>query len=488
LQAPNMPLHSSPSAQDAVAEGKLKDAVLITATPSGGGRVGKVEGDTEGGKAEDSMESVGSTSGKGKGKGGKSGGAGAKAAPAPKPKPKPKGPAKPQESTFKMKVREGGLQSAGYTVHTSVKGTRTVQWTDGTTRTIPKGYHGDIEDLRNKPDLASSGGAAQFASVKERLASNQELKALIEQHPTLADIVSLYHTGLPIEAIRAKAQVQFGDNVAFKLIEALSGNIGEEASSELKGEPAAMHGTKGDPTWPAPALAAECATLARPGYNSAAAHEYLDADWVLEKKVELLANMITSAEKFVIYAGAGLSTGAGISDYATRTGAGGVLAKDVEKKAPVAPVSPMKAKPSYGHKVIAAMAKKNLIWRFLQQNHDGLPQKAGVPQSVMNEIHGGWFDPSNPVIKMSGTLRGDLFKDLNFCERKTDLVLVLGSSLCGMNADRLVSTVATRARVSSEGKGKIHGSVIVSLQTTPHDANSSVRFFATIDRVMELLA
>ena len=45
---------------------------------------------------------------------------------------------------------------------------------------------------------------------------------------------------------------------------------------------------------------------------------------------------------------------------------------------------------------------------WVQQNHDGLPQKAGYPQQHLNEIHGAWFDPSNPVVPMSGTLREDL--------------------------------------------------------------------------------
>ena len=44
----------------------------------------------------------------------------------------------------------------------------------------------------------------------------------------------------------------------------------------------------------------------------------------------------------------------------------------------------------------------------MQQNHDGLPQKAGYPQQHLNEIHGAWFDPTNPVVPMSGTLREDL--------------------------------------------------------------------------------
>ena len=33
-----------------------------------------------------------------------------------------------------------------------------------------------------------------------------------------------------------------------------------------------------------------------------------------------------------------------------------------------------------------------VLHRLVQQNHDGLPQKAGVQQELMNEIHGSWFD------------------------------------------------------------------------------------------------
>jgi NAD-dependent SIR2 family protein deacetylase len=43
--------------------------------------------------------------------------------------------------------------------------------------------------------------------------------------------------------------------------------------------------------------------------------------------------------------------------------------------------------------------------RWIQQNHDGLPQKAGLPQSAINEIHGAWYDVTNPVVKFSGEVR-----------------------------------------------------------------------------------
>jgi len=133
------------------------------------------------------------------------------------------------------------------------------------------------------------------------------------------------------------------------------------------------------------------------------------------------------------------------------------------------------------------MARAGFLWRAVQQNHDGLLQKAGVPQKLMNEIHGSWFDPSNPVVKMTESVRSDLFEDTCFVDHEADLVLVLGSSLAGMNTDRIVRSCATRAQQVKRSEDRL-GTVIVSLQRTPHDAESSLRIFATIDVVMALLA
>lgn len=46
-----------------------------------------------------------------------------------------------------------------------------------------------------------------------------------------------------------------------------------------------------------------------------------------------------------------------------------------------------------------------------------LPQKSGFPQEKINEIHGAWFDPSNPVVQFSGQLRGDLFNQMIAVEK-----------------------------------------------------------------------
>jgi NAD-dependent SIR2 family protein deacetylase len=77
----------------------------------------------------------------------------------------------------------------------------------------------------------------------------------------------------------------------------------------------------------------------------------------------------------------------------------------------------------------------------VQQNHDGLPQKAGFPQEKINEIHGSWYDPSNPVVKYSGTLHDKCYPWMEHDADTADLVLVLGTSLGGLNADQ----VATKA-------------------------------------------
>lgn len=84
-----------------------------------------------------------------------------------------------------------------------------------------------------------------------------------------------------------------------------------------------------------------------------------------------------------------------------------------------------------------------------------------MPQELLNEIHGSWFDPSNPVVKMSGSLREDLISELVAWEHQADLVLTLGTSLSGMNSDRLVTTA-----MKKRAQGKSLGAVIVSLQKT----------------------
>lgn len=238
------------------------------------------------------------------------------------------------------------------------------------------------------------------------------------------------------------------------------------------------HGSRGDATWAMPRLTKWCDANARPGYLSLKAHEYLDDEDVLLAKVRLLASMLQQAKSTVAYTGAGISVTAGIPDWATKSASS---ASNLSGKA-LAEIA-ASAQPTLAHRVLTAAHFAGLLPRWIQQNHDGLPQKAGFPQEAMNEIHGAIFDPSNPIVPMHGKVRDDLHTDLLRSQRNDDLVLALGSSLCGMAADELVTVVADRAR-----RGKAMGVVIISLQQTVRDEDAALRIFAPIDHVAELLA
>jgi len=240
--------------------------------------------------------------------------------------------------------------------------------------------------------------------------------------------------------------------------------------------PVAMHGRLGEATWPAPRVVRVCDEAARPGYKTRRAHEYLDSEEVLKAKVAVVAGLVRQSQQCVAYTGAGISTASGISDYATK-------ASDSIAKAGVRTVSPWEAQPTLAHRVLVAMHWEGHLKHWVQQNHDGLPQKAGYPQEELNEIHGAWYDPSNPVVPMDGTLRADLIEWMLEWEERADLCLALGTSMVGMNADRMAVAPAQRAK-----RGKALGTVIVALQQTQYDAEASVRIFAPMDRVMELLA
>ena len=228
--------------------------------------------------------------------------------------------------------------------------------------------------------------------------------------------------------------------------------------------------------WAAPDCTFVSHATARPGYDTLDASEYLDKDETLRAKVARLATLIRRATCCIVYAGAGLSTSAGIADYATQAHAGFLHSGESRLR------SPMCAQPTEAHRVLAAMQAAGLIHRLIQQNHDGLPQKAGYPQHAINEIHGSLYAPDNPVVPMSGTLRKDLLEDVLACEARADLVLACGTSLGGMNADRVVHSCAGRA------SRDVGGSVIIGLQRTRHDGESTLRLFAACDAVFRLLA
>ena len=244
--------------------------------------------------------------------------------------------------------------------------------------------------------------------------------------------------------------------------------------------PATMHGSLHKPAWRAPLLVTYCDTEARPGYNTMKAHEYQDDPETLAGKVKVLADLVRRSRHCVAYTGAGISTASGINDYASKSKDSVATGSRSGRKKKGTGLS---AEPTFAHYALTALFNEGHLKHWVQQNHDGLPQKAGFPQQHLNEIHGAWFDPSNPVVPMTGTLRTDLCEWMEQEEEAADLVLAMGTSLCGMNADRMVSTPSRKA-----ARGKALGSVIIGLQRTQMDEGCSLRFFCKIDEVMLLLA
>lgn len=156
--------------------------------------------------------------------------------------------------------------------------------------------------------------------------------------------------------------------------------------------------------------------------------------------------MVRRSRHCVAYTGAGISTAAGIGDYASKAGArSSVLPKKLSKGTPFNAAEAIDAAPTLAHYALTAMHSARILHEWVQQNHDGLPQKAGFPQAALNEIHGSWFDPANPVVPMDGNLRADLVARLRQTSHDADLVLSIGTSMSGVMADQLVSSVGRRA-------------------------------------------
>ena len=92
--------------------------------------------------------------------------------------------------------------------------------------------------------------------------------------------------------------------------------------------------------------------------------------------------------------------------------------------------------------------------------------------------------------------RADLFNSMLEWEQKADLCLSMGTSMSGMNADRVFTTVAKNAKKQYQRnaplnieprEGKYFGGVIIGYQCTQYDGLASLRIFSRIDRVMMLL-
>ena len=243
-----------------------------------------------------------------------------------------------------------------------------------------------------------------------------------------------------------------------------------------------FHGSLGNPHWEAPAVTFKSNEVARKGdnYISFSKTEFKDKPEVLKEKVKLLAEMVKKSELLVAYTGAGISRNAGIADYAS--------AKNTVKAGvkTLAQGSYRSAKPTKAHYVITELIKKGHVKHWLQQNHDGLAQKSGCPQSMVNEIHGSWYDKSNPVVKMSGKLKTENYECMENWIQLQDMCIAVGSSLVGMNSDNIVREQIDKFN-RSNGKLAL-GCVIINNQQTQYHLESQLNIYNDIDDTFMLLA
>ena len=94
-------------------------------------------------------------------------------------------------------------------------------------------------------------------------------------------------------------------------------------------------------------------------------------------------------------------------------------------------------------------------------------------------MHGSWYNPANPVVKYTGSLKEDEEEWMATDAATADLVVVIGTSLGGLYADDVAEKTADRAR-----RGAALGTVCINLQQTPMDGKMSLRMFGRSDDVL----
>lgn len=205
------------------------------------------------------------------------------------------------------------------------------------------------------------------------------------------------------------------------------------------------------------------------------ATEFEDAREVSVAKCRQLASLMRLSKKTVLYTGAGIS--ASVIGQAALSGQNKVGWKPDK----------MTAKPTLTHHALGFLGRQGLIHSWVQQNHDGLPQKAGFPQECINEIHGSWYDPSNPVVKYSGSLHQRSYPWMTDDAQTADLVLVLGTSLGGLNADQVATEAAERSALNQSSPRGALGTVCINLQQTAEDGKMTLRLFGKSDDLLPML-
>jgi hypothetical protein len=106
-------------------------------------------------------------------------------------------------------------------------------------------------------------------------------------------------------------------------------------------------------------------------------HEYMDDADTLREKIVMLAKLLRSSKACCLYTGAGISTGTGISDYASRHNDTSVTHTITEQESDGDNRSKL---PGLSHRVLVALQRNAMVHEWIQQNHvtDFLRKRASL--------------------------------------------------------------------------------------------------------------
>jgi len=245
----------------------------------------------------------------------------------------------------------------------------------------------------------------------------------------------------------------------------------------------------------------------------------------LEERIELLANMILSSKRMVVFTGAGVSTESGIADFRSP---GGIWEQydpsEFTYQRFVSSAATRKqhwqfyrsgalggpdTKPNPAHYAIAELYRLGKLTCVVTQNVDNLHQQAGVPDEKVIELHGNmrWVKclscgnrtPMEQVIKRAtdenleeprcercqgilkpeGVFFGESLPEKALGEaihysRNCDLFVVIGSTL-------IVTPAAHMPSYALESGAKL---AIINIGATPLDRQATVLINAKAGEVM----
>eukprot|EP01080_Neovahlkampfia_damariscottae_P003738 gene3738-6626_t len=238
--------------------------------------------------------------------------------------------------------------------------------------------------------------------------------------------------------------------------------------------------------------------------------EHFDDEATLKKNVKELTKLIKKSKHVVVYTGAGISTSAKIPDF---RGPKGVWTLKDQGKTIENTVSVEQALPTYAHYALKELINKGFVKHIVSTNCDGLHRRSGINGDDLSELHGNLY--KEDCIKCEK----EHFR--NYCVTSTveepwthltgrhceickgmlrDTVVAFGEQLPKKELSKAIATskqadltiiLGSSMRVSPACELPFYNSkcknVIVNLQITPYDKQSTIRSFSKTDEFLEQL-